>query len=168
MHYLVLVNSICIIRLRCYSSYGSKEKGGVGGKGKRKGGREGGCVCVWERERERGSESIKLNSFCIMQSIGEFVLTDANMKIPPRGKIFSINEGYAKYWDESVTEYVRQCKFPPEGKSPLGARYVGSMVADMHRTLKYGGIFMYPASTKSPTGKVSYMVMVVIVAALIN
>ena len=103
-----------------------------------------------------------------MQSIGEFVLTDANMKIPPRGKIFSINEGYAKYWDESVTEYVRQCKFPQEGKSPLGARYVGSMVADMHRTLKYGGIFMYPASTKSPTGKVSYMVMVVIVAALLN
>lgn len=90
----------------------------------------------------------------IMQSIGEFILTDANMKIPARGKIFSINEGYAKYWDESVTEYVRQCKFPPEGKSPLGARYVGSMVADMHRTLKYGGIFMYPASTKSPSGKV--------------
>ena len=106
------------------------------------------------RERERERERERVNIVLILQSIGEFVLTDPDMKIPARGKIFSINEGYAKYWDESVTEYVRQCKFPPEGKSPLGARYVGSMVADMHRTLKYGGIFMYPASTKSPSGKV--------------
>ncbi len=82
------------------------------------------------------------------------MLTDKDMKIPKRGNIFAINEGYAKYWDESVTEYVRQCKFPEQG-APLGARYVGSMVADMHRTLKYGGIFMYPASSKSPSGKVS-------------
>ena len=77
------------------------------------------------------------------------------MRIPSRGKIFSINEGYAQYWDESVTEYVRQCKYPADGSAPMGARYVGSMVADMHRTLKYGGIFMYPASTKNPSGKVS-------------
>lgn len=76
------------------------------------------------------------------------------MRIPKRGNIFSVNEGYAKYWDESVTEYVRQCKFPEGDKAPMSARYVGSMVSDMHRTLKYGGIFMYPASTKSPSGKV--------------
>ena len=82
------------------------------------------------------------------------MLTDRNMKIPSRGKIFAVNEGYAQYWDESVTEYVRQCKFPKDGKPPMNARYVGSMVADMHRTLKYGGIFMYPASSKSPKGKV--------------
>ena len=43
---------------------------------------------------------------------------------------------------------------PQEGKAPMGARYVGSMVADMHRTLKYGGIFIYPATSKSPSGKV--------------
>ena len=76
------------------------------------------------------------------------------MRIPPRGKIFAINEGYAKYFDDSVVEYLKECKFPSEGP-PMGARYVGSMVADMHRTLKYGGIFMYPATTKSPKGKVS-------------
>ena len=117
---------------------------------------------VYEREREREKEREReLNIILILQSIGEFVLTDPDMKIPARGKIFSINEGYAKYWDESVTEYVRQCKFPPEGKSPLGARYVGSMVADMHRTLKYGGIFMYPASTKSPSGKVRVVKVVI-------
>ena len=48
----------------------------------------------------------------IVQSIGEFLLTDANMKIPQRGKIFSINEGYSKFWDESVKKYVDQCKNP--------------------------------------------------------
>lgn len=94
-----------------------------------------------------------VNGFTLDPSIGEFVLTHPSIKIPPRGKIFSINEGYAQYWDEPVTEYVRQCKFPKDGKPPMGARYVGSMVADMHRTLLYGGIFMYPASTKSPSGK---------------
>ena len=89
-----------------------------------------------------------------LQSIGEFVLTHPSIKIPPRGKIFSINEGYTQYWDDSVKEYVRQCKYPADGKAPMAARYVGSMVADMHRTLLYGGIFMYPATSKSPTGKV--------------
>lgn len=97
-----------------------------------------------------------------LQSIGEFVLTDRDMKIPKRGNIFSINEGNTKYWDESVIEYVRQCKFPEDGKSPLSARYVGSMVADIHRTLKYGGIFMYPASSKSRDGKVRVIFTVAI------
>lgn len=91
-----------------------------------------------------------VNGFTLDPSIGEFILTDPNMTIPKRGKIYSINEGYAEMWDESVAKYVKQCK---SGKSPMGARYVGSMVADMHRTLKYGGIFMYPATTKSPNGK---------------
>ena len=76
------------------------------------------------------------------------------MKIPKRGKIYAINEGYAQYWDESVTEYVHQCKFPKDSTPPMAARYVGSMVADLHRTLKYGGIFMYPATSKAPKGKV--------------
>ena len=57
------------------------------------------------------------------QSIGEFVLTHPDIKTPPRGKIFSINEGYAQYWDEPVTEYVRQCKHPKDGKAPMAARY---------------------------------------------
>ncbi|XP_011409394.2 PREDICTED: fructose-1,6-bisphosphatase isozyme 2-like, partial [Amphimedon queenslandica] len=81
------------------------------------------------------------------------------MKINKRGNIFAINEGYAQYWSSDVTEYVQKCKFPGDGKSPMGARYVGSMVSDMHRTLKYGGIFMYPATTKSPKGKVSHSLL---------
>jgi fructose-1,6-bisphosphatase I len=94
-----------------------------------------------------------VNGFTLDPSVGEFILSDPNMKIPSRGKIFSINEGYAQYWADDVKEYIRQCKFPGEGKTPLNARYVGSMVSDMHRTLKYGGIFMYPATSKAPTGK---------------
>ena len=64
------------------------------------------------------------------QSIGEFVLTHPDIRIPPRGKIFSINEGYAQYWDEPVTEYVHQCKFPKDGKAPMAARY-GSTITPL-------------------------------------
>ncbi|KAF4525538.1 hypothetical protein B566_EDAN015846 [Ephemera danica] len=70
--------------------------------------------------------------------------------------IYSINEGYQHLWDPSVAEYVANKKDPKKGK-PYGARYVGSMVADVHRTLKYGGIFMYPATKDSPKGKLRLM-----------
>ncbi|XP_063215946.1 fructose-1,6-bisphosphatase 1 [Bacillus rossius redtenbacheri] len=93
-----------------------------------------------------------VNGFTLDPAIGEFVLTEADMKIPPRGNIYSINEGYYHSWDGAVKEYVNSKKNPTHGK-PYGARYVGSMVADVHRTLKYGGIFMYPATKDSPKGK---------------
>lgn len=86
-------------------------------------------------------------------SIGEFILTDANMRIPRKGKIYSINEGYSYLWDESIRKYVAAKKDPRLG-TPYGARYVGSMVADVHRTIKYGGVFLYPATSQSPNGKV--------------
>lgn len=90
-----------------------------------------------------------VNGFMLEPSIGEFVLTDPNMKCKPRGKIYSINEGYEEKWEPAVKEYVKSKKM---GK-PYGGRYIGSMVADVHRTLKYGGIFMYPATADSPNGK---------------
>ncbi|XP_013780339.1 fructose-1,6-bisphosphatase 1-like [Limulus polyphemus] len=93
-----------------------------------------------------------VNGFMLDPSIGEFILTDYNMTIKPRGKIYSINEGYGSLWDKAVTEYVQRKKSSQNGK-PYAARYVGSMVADVHRTLKYGGIFMYPATKDSPNGK---------------
>jgi len=96
---------------------------------------------------------VSVDMFMLDPSVGEFVLTDPNMKIKPKGKIFSINEGYAKFWDKDVTEYVKRKKFPADGSSPYNARYIGSMVADVHRTLVYGGIFAYPATSKSPKGK---------------
>ncbi|XP_060080318.1 fructose-1,6-bisphosphatase 1-like [Ylistrum balloti] len=93
-----------------------------------------------------------VNGFMLDPAIGEFILTNPNITIKPRGKIFSINEGYAKFWDEPTAEYVKRKKYPETGK-PYGARYIGSMVADVHRTLVYGGIFMYPATSESPKGK---------------
>ncbi|CAO1433624.1 unnamed protein product [Diamesa serratosioi] len=93
-----------------------------------------------------------VNGFTYDPSIGEFVLTDVDMKIPERGNIYSINEGYFSQWDKSVQDYVLAKKDPSKGKT-YGARYVGSMVADVHRTIKYGGIFIYPATTSSMSGK---------------
>jgi len=93
-----------------------------------------------------------VNGFTLDPAIGEFVLTDVDIKVPKRGNIISINEAYTYMWDEAIKEYVHSKKDPKNGK-PYGARYVGSMVADVHRTLKYGGIFMYPATSESPAGK---------------
>lgn len=93
-----------------------------------------------------------VNGFIYDPSIGEFVLTDINMRIPERGNIYSINEGYFSQWDSATQEYVQSKKDPTKGK-PYGARYVGSMVADVHRTIKYGGIFIYPATATAKNGK---------------
>ncbi|XP_036383746.1 fructose-1,6-bisphosphatase isozyme 2 isoform X2 [Megalops cyprinoides] len=94
-----------------------------------------------------------VNFFMLDPAIGEFILTERNVKIKKKGKIYSINEGYAKYFDPSVNEYLKHKKYPEDGSAPYGARYVGSMVSDIHRTIAYGGIFMYPANEKSPKGK---------------
>ncbi|XP_037115035.1 fructose-1,6-bisphosphatase 1-like [Syngnathus acus] len=94
-----------------------------------------------------------VNGFMLDPAIGEFILVDRDVKIKKRGKIYSLNEGYAKYFEPAVTEYLQNKKFPQDGSEPYGARYIGSMVADVHRTLMYGGIFLYPGNTKSPQGK---------------
>ena len=93
--------------------------------------------------------------FTLDESVGEFVLTQPNMKIPTRGKpIYSINEANRWQWDESLREYITDIQ---NGKGQTGkqytARYLGSMVGDIHRTLLYGGIFGYPADTKNVNGK---------------
>ena len=84
----------------------------------------------------------------MLSFLGEFILTHEAVRCPVNGSIYSINEGNASQWDATTTAYVAQCK--AKGKS---ARYVGSMVADVHRTLLYGGVFMYPGTTKAPDGK---------------
>jgi len=97
-----------------------------------------------------------VNSFTYDPSIGEFILTDMNMRIPEQGNIYSINEGYSSTWEKGVFNYVQAKKDPTKGKT-YGARYVGSMVADVHRTIKYGGIFIYPATKSAPNGKLRLM-----------
>lgn len=94
-----------------------------------------------------------VNGFTLDPSLGEFILTHPDIKIPKNGKIYSINEGNTKNWDEPTAKYVEKCKFPKYGSPPKSLRYIGSMVADVHRTLLYGGIFLYPADKKSPNGK---------------
>ena len=80
-------------------------------------------------------------------------LIDMQIKIPARGKIYSFNEGNSVYFHPPVTNYLNSIKFPPPGRAPYSARYIGSMVADVHRTLLYGGIFGYPDDKKSKNGK---------------
>ncbi|GAV09376.1 hypothetical protein RvY_18926 [Ramazzottius varieornatus] len=92
------------------------------------------------------------HGFTLDPAVGEFILSHPTMRVKERGNIYSINEGYTALWDPAVTQYVHEKKYPQKGKA-YGARYVGSMVADVHRTLCYGGIFMYPATKDSPKGK---------------
>eukprot|EP00258_Populus_trichocarpa_P002346 XP_002302183.2 fructose-1,6-bisphosphatase, cytosolic [Populus trichocarpa] len=94
-----------------------------------------------------------VNGFTLDPFLREFILTHPEIKIPKKGKIYSVNEGNAINWDGPTAKYVEKCKFPEDGSSAKSLRYVGSMVADVHRTLLYGGIFLYPADKKSPNGK---------------
>ncbi|QCE08106.1 fructose-1 [Vigna unguiculata] len=107
-----------------------------------------GSSCTFVLSTGRG-----VNGFTLDPSLGEFILTHPDIKVPKKGKIYSVNEGNAKNWDGPTTKYVENCKFPKDGSSPKSLRYVGSMVADVHRTFLYGGIFLYPADKKSPNGK---------------
>lgn len=95
-------------------------------------------------------KGLKVNGFTLDPSTGEFVLTHPSMSIPAKRSIYSVNEGNSKFWTEPVQKYVNDLK---TGDTNYSLRYVGSMVADVHRTLIYGGIFMYPADTKSKSGK---------------
>ncbi len=89
--------------------------------------------------------------FTLDPSVGEFLLSHEMIRIPERGKIFSVNEGNYAYWDEGVRRYVESLKRSSlEGGRAYSSRYIGSLVADFHRTLLYGGIFMYPADNKDP------------------
>lgn len=96
-----------------------------------------------------------VNGFTLDTQLGEFILTHPDLKIPQTRAIYSVNEGNSYYWPEYVKKYVEDLKKPQEelnGK-PYSSRYIGSMVADIHRTLLYGGIFAYPADTKLKNGK---------------
>jgi fructose-1,6-bisphosphatase I len=96
--------------------------------------------------------------FTLDPSIGEFILSDRRIKIPDHGAIYSINEGSYNSWDLGLKKYIKYCqKEDAETNRPYSARYIGSMVADIHRTLIKGGIFIYPHSKKYPNGKLRLM-----------
>ena len=94
------------------------------------------------------------NGFTLDPSIGEFTLSHPNIKCPELGKIYSVNHGNFFQYDEGVKKYIDRCqkKSKTDG-GPYTQRYIGSMVADVHRNLIKGGIFMYPGTTDKPKGK---------------
>lgn len=92
-----------------------------------------------------------VDGYTLDASLGEFLLTHPNMVIPKARSIYSVNDGNERLWHPWFREYITHIKH--KTKKPYSARYIGSMVADVHRTLLYGGIFMYPDDTKSPNGK---------------
>lgn len=93
-----------------------------------------------------------VHGFTLDPGIGEFLLSHENIKIPSKGKIYSINEGNANSWDEGTKKYIASLKErdPATGKNPYSLRYIGSLVSDFHRNLLYGGIFLYPANYTNP------------------
>jgi fructose-1,6-bisphosphatase I len=88
-------------------------------------------------------------------SVGEFILSHDDIRIPEHGSIYSVNEGNYHKWDQKIQHYIDWAKsdIPEENKKAYSLRYIGSMVADIHRTLLYGGVFLYPADIKSYKGK---------------
>ena len=94
-----------------------------------------------------------VHGFTLDPTIGEFLLSHPNIKTPPVGKYYSVNESNWNRWTPPVQRVVAAFK-NGEGKiQPRNARYIGSLVADFHRNLISGGIFLYPADTKNPQGK---------------
>lgn len=95
-----------------------------------------------------------VNGFTLDPTIGEFCLSHPNLTIPKSGKIYSINEGNLAYCSAAVNNYINYCKqIDASTNRPYSARYIGSMVADLHRNMIKGGIFIYPETTNAPTGK---------------
>ncbi|MCG8335672.1 MAG: class 1 fructose-bisphosphatase [Proteobacteria bacterium] len=103
-----------------------------------------------------------VHGFTLIPSVGEFLLSHENIRIPERGNIYSVNESNYTYWDQNARDLIDYFKAEDsETKRPYTSRYVGSLVADFHRNLLKGGIFMYPADTKDPKkpkGKLRLMV----------
>ncbi|CAN5151847.1 class 1 fructose-bisphosphatase [soil metagenome] len=95
-----------------------------------------------------------VNGFTLDPSIGEFSLSHPDIKCPETGKIYSVNHGNFFEYDEKVRNYINECqKKNANTGGPYTQRYIGSMVADVHRNLVKGGIFMYPGTTSKPSGK---------------
>jgi fructose-1,6-bisphosphatase I len=95
-----------------------------------------------------------VNGFTLDPSIGEFSLSHPNIQCPPSGKVYSVNHGNYFQYSQGVQNYITACQQKDKSNGgPYTQRYIGSMVADVHRNLMKGGIFMYPGTTDKPQGK---------------
>jgi fructose-1,6-bisphosphatase I len=95
-----------------------------------------------------------VNGFTLDPSIGEFCLSHPDMRCPKTGPLYSVNEGNYARFPDGVKQYIRYCQVEDDATGrPYSSRYIGSLVADFHRNLLKGGIFIYPSTAKSPDGK---------------
>ncbi len=94
-----------------------------------------------------------VHGFTLDPSIGEFLLSHPDIRIPARGRYLSVNNAYEQVWDGEVTALMRRYRGLDGQQKPMNERYVGSLVADFHRNLLGGGLFAYPANRQSPRGK---------------
>lgn len=99
-----------------------------------------------------------VHGFTLDPAFGEFILSHKNIQTPKKSKIYSINEGNYLYWHPGLKKYIKYLQEEDEKTGrPYTGRYIGSMIADFHRNLLYGGIFMYPADSRNPNGKLRLM-----------
>lgn len=99
-----------------------------------------------------------VNGFTLDPSIGEFILSHPNIETPRGGRIYSINEGNYRSWEEGTKQYIKWMQVEDKASDrPYTARYIGSFVADFHRNLLKGGIYIYPANKRDPRGKLRLM-----------
>jgi fructose-1,6-bisphosphatase I len=99
-----------------------------------------------------------VHTFTLDPSVGEFLLWTENIKIPKKSKTYSVNEGNYCKWEKEIKSYIDYLKLEDEEtERPYSSRYIGSLVADFHRNLLYGGIFIYPADKTNVNGKLRLM-----------
>lgn len=99
-----------------------------------------------------------VHGFTLDPSVGEFLLSHGDIRIPSKGSIYSTNEGNFGRWRPEVRQYVQYLQQEDsETGRPYSSRYIGSLVADVHRTMLYGGIYFYAGDTKNPKGKLRLM-----------
>jgi len=103
------------------------------------------------------TEDSNVQGFTLMPEIGEFFLTHPDLQMPEIGKSYSCNQSRQPHWDEKTVAVVRRFRDENIGGEKRTARYVGSLIADFHRTLLKGGIFMYPGEKEKPQGKLRLM-----------
>ncbi len=96
-----------------------------------------------------------VHGFTLDPSVGEFLLSHPDIRMPASPKYYSVNQGYERYWSDGVRRFTRwlQGMDQEAPRKPLSSRYIGSLVADFHRNLLDGGIFYYPADARRPNGK---------------
>ena len=95
-----------------------------------------------------------VNGFTYDPSVGVFYLSHPNIRIPESGNIYSVNEGNFEYFSPEIQDYIQHCKkVAPQDNRPYTGRYIGSMIADIHRNLLKGGIYLYPPTKQNPQGK---------------